>query len=138
MRRRPEEALVDTHALLWWLAGDVRRLGREARRFLERMDAGLAVASVAAISLVEISEAVQRGRVRLAESFPRFVDRLERTPSRYRVAPLTSRIVVRAHDLHGIPERADRLIAATAADLELPLLTRDPAIAAAGGCEALW
>jgi PIN domain nuclease of toxin-antitoxin system len=134
----PREAVLDTHALLWWLTGERRRIGRAAQRFLERMDSGMAIAVITTMSLVEVGEAVQRGRIRLAEPFTDFVDRLERTPARYRVAPLSAAIVRRAHDLFSIPERADRLIAATAIDLALPLVTRDPEIAEVSRCDLLW
>jgi predicted nucleic acid-binding protein len=43
----------------------------------------------------------------------------------------SSRRVARAHELFGIAERGDRLIAATAAVLDYPLITRDPEIIAA-------
>jgi predicted nucleic acid-binding protein len=43
-----------------------------------------------------------------------------------------------AQRLYAIAERGDRLIAATAATLDLPQITRDPQIAAAAGVECLW
>lgn len=51
---------------------------------------------------------------------------------------LTWEIVQRAEDLLVIPERGDRLIAATALELDYPLITRDPEIAAATGLELIW
>jgi len=45
---------------------------------------------------------------------------------------------VRAHELHAIPERGDRRIAATALELGYPLVTRDAEIAAVIGTEQLW
>jgi predicted nucleic acid-binding protein len=47
-------------------------------------------------------------------------------------------IVMKAEELYAIRERGDRLIAATAAVLDLPLITRDPEIANAAGVELLW
>ncbi len=134
----PEIAVLDTHALIWWIDGRVRQLGRRARTFLERVDVGTAVACVPAIALVELGEAIQRGVFALDEPFDAFVARLDSTPSRYQVIPLTTAIVVRAHELYSIPERGDRLIAATARELGYPLVTRDPEIAAAIGGEHLW
>lgn len=134
----PEIAVVDTHALIWWLCGDARRLGKTARSFTQRVDAGMAVACVPAIALVELSEAVARGRVTLFEPFDAFVRRLDSTPSRYQVVPLSAGVVRRAHDLFAVPERGDRLIAATAQELGVPLVTRDPALARAIGERAVW
>lgn len=134
----PEIAVVDTHAFIWWLTDTRRRLGRRARAFFDSVDRGEAVVSVPAMVLVELGEAVQYGDVSLSESFGHFVDRLALTPSRYHLVPLTPEIVVRSQDLFSIAERGDRLIAATAAQLDYPLITRDPAIAAAGGVRHVW
>jgi hypothetical protein len=51
---------------------------------------------------------------------------------------ITPAIVTRAHHLFAIPERGDQLIAATAAELGDPLLTRDPEIVAAIAGNHLW
>lgn len=136
--KAPRHAVLDTHALIWWLAGRLRSLGRTARAFVDRVDAGDAVAHVPSLVLVELSEAIRRGSVSLGEPFELFVQRLEHTPSRYRVVPLDASIVTRSHALHTIPERGDRIIAATAAHLGLPLVTRDPAIAKASGVDLVW
>ncbi len=134
----PEIAVTDTHALIWWLTDTRRRLGKCANAFFERVDQGRAVVCIPTIVLVELDEAVHFGDISLAEPFPRFIERLELTPSRYRIVPLTPAIVTRAHELFAIPERGDRLIAATAAELDQPLITRDPEIAAAIGGEQVW
>lgn len=134
----PEIAVTDTHALIWWLTDRPKRLSRRARRFFEAVDGGRAVVCVPTITLVELSEAVQDGDLSLGEPFETFVARLELTPSRYQVVPLTAAIAARAHDLFAIPERGDRLIAATAAQLGYPLVTRDPEIVAVIGGDHVW
>lgn len=133
-----EIAVTDTHALIWWITDQRRRLGKQANAFFSRVDAGQAVVCIPTITLVELDEAILDGDLTLGETFPTFVERLETTPSRYQVISLTPAIVIRAHAFFSIPERGDRLIAATAAELGYPLITRDPAIVAAIGGEHLW
>lgn len=136
--RMPRHAVLDTHALIWWLVGRTKTLGRSARSFVQRVDAGEAVAHVPSMALVELGETVQRGLVTLNEPFEAFVQRLDRTPSRYRVVPLDAAIVSLAHQLQAIPERGDRLVAATALHLGFPLVSRDPEIGRVLGQEVLW
>ena len=138
MANLPEIAVTDSHALIWWITDQRRLLGRRAAAFFDRVDAGGAVVCIPTVVLVELDEAIQSGDVTLAEPFPGFIERLQLTPSRYQVVPLTAPIVVRAHALFAVPERGDRLIAATAAELEYPLITRDPLIVRAIAGEHLW
>lgn len=138
MVKIPEIAVTDTHGLIWWITGQPRLLGRKAAAFFERVDGGAAVVCIPSLVLVELDEAVVYGDVVLDEPFPDFVERLVLTPSRYQVVDLTPEVVVRAHELFAIPERGDRLIAATAAVLGYPLITRDPEIVAAIGGNHLW
>jgi PIN domain nuclease of toxin-antitoxin system len=130
-------AVVDTHALIWALSGQRKRLGRAARRLIERADRGQAALYVPAIALVEVGEAEHRGAIRLNAGFDSWVEGLFST-GRYHPADLTASIVRRAQTLFSIPERSDRLIAATALELDVPLVTRDPEIAEAAGVELIW
>ncbi len=131
-----EIAVTDTHALLWWATGRSQRLGRKARRVFERVDAGKAVVYVPALSLVEVGDAAHRGLVRLQGGTLEWLKRLLGS-GRYVPAALDAEVVVLAEELRGIRERTDRLIAATAIHLDLPLMTRDPSIAAAG-VSVIW
>jgi predicted nucleic acid-binding protein len=54
------------------------------------------------------------------------------------VADLTADVVEAGHELYGISERSDRLIAATALVLGLPLITRDPEISAQSRIQTIW
>jgi PIN domain nuclease of toxin-antitoxin system len=134
-------AVTDTHALIWAATGRSRRLGRSARRLFalaEKRTANVAI-YVPTISLVEISEAVERNRISLKLSFSRWIESLF-AAGPYVAADLTSEVVAAAHDLRAIPERRDRLIAATAMVLGCDLITRDPEITRAmrGRVKVLW
>lgn len=130
-------AVTDTHALIWASTGVVRKLGTRARKFFERVDAGQAALYVPTVAFVEMAEAVQAGRVQLAIPFTQWMQAVLDT-KRYLAAELTVEIVSRAEALYAIPERNDRLIAATALVLGVPLITRDPKIAAVIGEDHIW
>ena len=130
-------AVLDAHTLIWAAAAARRLLGRRARAFVDRVEAGRASAYVPTIALVEIGEAVRRGKVTFAEGFDRWAEGLAAS-GRYHVVDLTLPIVQKAQELFEIPERGDRLVAATAIVLDCPVVTKDPSIAQAAGVDALW
>lgn len=132
-----EIAVADTHALIWYAMGRRAKLGANARDFFDLVKEGRAAVYVPTITLVELLEAEHRGDVELVGGGEAWARGLLGSGSFFE-APLTAEIVLRAQELYSIPERGDRLIAATAAHMDLPLITRDPEIAQAGGVEILW
>ncbi len=133
----PPLAVTDTHALIWAIDGNRKRLGKHARRQFENADVGRCSIYIPAIALVELGEACHRERVTLSLAFEEWT-RLAFASGKYHEAELTAEVVYVAQRLYAIAERGDRLIAATAVTLDLPLITRDPQIAAAAGVECLW
>jgi len=132
-----EIAVTDTHPLVWYAQGHHRRLGSTARRIFDAAELGQAVIYVPTLSLVEVGEGLRRGTVRVGDSFSGWAEKLFSSRSFISV-DLTRDVVQRAEELYAIPERGDRLIAATAAHLGFPLITRDPEIARAAGVDVVW
>ena len=130
-------AVTDTHALMWYAGGKARKLGREALRLYRLAAEGQVQIHVPALCVVEVFEQVRRGRYRLRHSPQEWLRLLESSGS-FTIAPLGADVVLAAESLYDIPERTDRLIAATARALNLPLITRDAAIARAADVEAVW
>jgi predicted nucleic acid-binding protein len=124
--------------LFWVVKGQLKRLGRDARRFFESVDSGESVLLIPTMVLVEIGEAAHRNKVGFAGQ--RFADWLVTiaTIPNYQILPLTLDVVLIAESLHTIPERGDRLIAATAMVHGCPLITRDPEIARVADLPLLW
>lgn len=130
-------AVTDTLALIWYATGPQRKLGRGARRVFERAERGDAVVYIPTLVLVELAEAMRRGVIRADVGFSRWSERLL-DGRRFVAADLTAAVVREAEGLYSIPERGDRLVAATAVHLGCPLLTKDPAIARIRTVTTVW
>ena len=124
--------VCDTQCLLWYVTQD-RRLPKIARTAFEQAKEGVAQVLVPSIVLVEVVFLAERQRVPrpiLAQLMA-----LSDMPSAgVCVIPLDLAVarVVADFGPSAVPELADRIIAATARALNLPLLTTDPAIVASG------
>ncbi len=129
--------VADTHAVLWFFAGEVRRLGCRARRVLETADGVSVGIVVSAISLWEIAQLADARRIRLPVGYTAWCDHLEKLPGIH-VEPLLRDDVEMARSLAALPDPSDRLISGTALRLRAPLLTGDRRIAASGRVPVLW
>jgi len=129
--------VTDTQCLLWYLTND-RRLPRVAQRVFQTVDRGYAQVLVPSIVLIEAIFLAQRRR--MAETTLSELMLLSEDPgASLCVVPLDMAVVRAAKDFGpaAVPELPDRIIAATARALGVPLLTTDPAIAASGLVEVV-
>lgn len=130
-------AVTDSHALIWYAMGPSRKLGRRARGLFARAESGQATIYVPSLVLVEIAEAVRRGVIVCEGGFSRWAERLLAS-GHFPSADLSADVVLEAEALYAIPERGDRLIAATAAHLDVPLITNDPAMTRVPSIRTIW
>lgn len=108
-------AVFDTHAWVWFCAGDKRMASWQD--FSGRI-------ILSAISLWEVSMLAEKGRLALEPDVQTWLTLNSAFP--IEIEPLTIRICAesaRLNNFHGDP--ADRLIVATALSLGLPLVTTD-------------
>lgn len=124
--------LLDTHVLLW-LVLEPRRLTRLATRALDTRRL------LADISLREVAAVERAGRMAFDEPVSEWLtDALEQFE--VEVVPITPQIAARsvriAQNFHGDP--ADQLIAATAIELDVALVTADEALRAAPTIRTIW
>ncbi|HKV25049.1 MAG TPA: PIN domain-containing protein [Candidatus Acidoferrum sp.] len=93
---------------------------------------------ISAVSLVEVLYLVERGRI-AADAFERFVRVMGQDNPAFKVFPLDYNVAgaLRSIPRDVVPDMPDRIIAATALHLGLPLVTRDRRLQAAG-IQTIW
>ena len=130
-------AVVDTHAAIWYLL-DLDRLSQRVYSLIDGAAASGFPTYISAVSLVEVVYLVERGRI-LADAFEIFERQLEQKNPAFTVVPLDRQIAstLRSIPRSVVPDMPDRIIAATALHLRLPLVTRDRRLQTAG-IETIW
>ena len=132
-------AVADTHALLWYVVGRTEKLGIRALKAFEgvQRNDGSALIHIPTIVLSECLSIFESGRVRIQQRFDDWVQQLDR--HRYfSIEELRTQTILKSFELPLIRDPFDRMIVATALDLELPLISADLEIRETGYVEILW
>lgn len=125
-------AVADTHALIWYIFGD-DRLSPAAREFIEESAASGDQVAFSSITLAEIIYLSEKGRIssraldRLLETIASEDSVLVEIPFDHSVA-----LALRQIPREQVPDLPDRIIAATAFYLAVPLISRDRRIQISG------
>jgi PIN domain nuclease of toxin-antitoxin system len=126
--------VLDTHAWIWYAAKS-DKLSEAASRALE----GVKILLVSAISVWEVAMLVSKGRLGFDRDVDRWVTEALALP-KIRLEPLTPSISIRSTrlpgTLHGDP--ADRIIAATAVERGVPLVTKDTQLRRYLNLKTIW
>ena len=126
--------ILDTHVFVWWAASRAK-VSPRARRAIEK-DRQPAICD---ISLWEVAKLVSLGRLKMDRDVEVWLDQaveetgLEVIPIDAAIAARSNRI---AANFHGDP--ADQLIAATALERGVPLVTADEKLLASSALKAVW
>ncbi len=131
--------VLDTHVILWWQEGG-ERLSKVASREIARAEK----VYLSPISFWEIATLLRKARIELdRDPYQWTLDLLEEDP--VLLAPISAQVGVRAGLLESgqFPgDAADRILCATAAELNLPLVTKDQTIRtfarSTKGFKAIW
>lgn len=129
--------VLDTHALVWWAAGDAQ-LSRAARDAIEAEGQDGQIL-VSAISAWEVAMLAKAGRLALTMDAEAWLDTVAQVPA-IRFVPVDVRISVQSVDLPGEfhKDPADRIIVATARHHSVPLVTADLKIRDYPHVQTIW
>ncbi len=121
-------AVADTHALIWYLYDD-KRLSAKARRFFDETAERGDQIGFSAISLIEIVYLVERGRIN-PNTLELLLQVLESEGAALIELPVDHAVATALRDVswESVPDMPDRIIAATALGLDVPVISRDEKI----------
>ena len=129
--------VLDTHALIWW-ADESPKLTKKARQ------AAAAAARrrelvASAMSIFEVITLERRGRINLKIPVTEWLNSLRTLPE-LTIQPVTDEIAERAGGFGDVfpGDPADRLIAATALVLDVPLITADTKLHGVPSLTTIW
>jgi PIN domain nuclease of toxin-antitoxin system len=130
-------AVSDTHTVIWYLANDTR-LSATARGIFENAAQQGHQIALSSITLVEMVYLVEKGRIS-AEHFTRLAVELGGSGSLLVEIPVSLAIAraLSRVDVAQIADMPDRIIAATALHLNVPVISRDAKIRTAS-LSTIW
>ena len=130
--------VADTHALIWYLC-DTSKLSAVASSALDGAINTNNPIYISAISLVEIVYLIEKGRLP-SEVLTRIFNALDAPDVGLAVTALDRNISekLRQIDRAIVPDMPDRIIAATALHLAIPLVTRDNKIQNLTIIQTIW
>jgi PIN domain nuclease of toxin-antitoxin system len=129
--------VADTHAAVWYLL-NAKSLSFNAQRAMDEAVAAGDAVYVSSISLVEVVYLVEKGKLPTVV-LDRLTNALSQPDSGFVIAPLNLSVALAVLQIsrETVPDMPDRIIAATALDLGLRLVTRDSKISKTG-VETVW
>lgn len=131
-----DQFLLDTCVLIWWAAGEKKKISEPIRQAVGNPTAAVSVGS---ISVAEIARLAERRRIQLTSHWKIWF-RQAAASNGWSVLPATWEIMEEAYSLpdpfHGDP--ADRILVATARLHRLALVTPDERILKYPHVDTLW
>lgn len=128
---------TDTHALVYHVMGQSRKLGRRARVVFDRVERGLDTLLIPFTVLEEVMLLSEAGKVRLPLPFRDLVVSFTRAEN-FELGVNDSQLLLEAAALTGIKDPYDRMIVAQARVAGLPLITGDDVVQNSGLVRTVW
>lgn len=130
--------IADTHTIIWYLR-EPNRLSELALLSLDNAIKEGNLIHVSAISVIEVTFLVEKNRLPQV-ALERLITELSHTETGFNIIPIDLDIAQSMQQIPRqlVPEMPDRIIAATALYLRLPLITRDLKIQSLPNIQTIW
>ncbi|MEK8016166.1 MAG: PIN domain-containing protein [Candidatus Parabeggiatoa sp.] len=125
--------VTDTMAMILRL--EKRKMSQNAKSLFQSTEAGETFIYIPSMVFAEILYLSEKNRIKA--SLDNVENYLKQYPH-FQEYPLTFSVLKTSAKINDIPERHDRLIAATALSLNLALITNDPIIEASAFVHTVW
>ncbi|MEK6589654.1 MAG: PIN domain-containing protein [Nitrospinota bacterium] len=119
-----EKYVIDTQALIKFLNGQ-KVINDKINEILRMADEGKNIIIIPSVVLFEIGYLHEKGKIPISL---KDIEDIVNNSINYTEERLSMSIIKTAFEIKDIPELHDRLIAGTAKNLNLPLITHDPVI----------
>ncbi len=129
--------VADTHTALWYLFGDPR-LSATAKAFIDQAAVDRRSIEISPISLAEIVYLVEKNRIPTS-ALEDLEAALENENHVFKEAPFTKEVVKVLHRVSSedVPDMPDRVVAATALYLGVPVISKDRRIQTSS-VQSIW
>lgn len=132
-----DDIVIDTHIAIWYFA-DASQLSKPAETAIDNAEAN-GIIFVSAITIVELIYLTEKGKIP-PDVLDLLRDALDDPTTAFRLIETSREVADEVENIprQTVPEMPDRIIAATALHLNLPLVTKDHKIQALQNIQTIW
>lgn len=129
--------LTDTHPLVWYSTNKHSQLSRKVLSAFQKADESETVIYISAVTFWEIALLNNLGKIKLNETFNHWAKALLEKNG-FEIVPLEPPIISQSVGFNFNDDSFDKVIVASAIELDVALITRDWAITESNLVEIYW
>lgn len=132
-----DEIIIDTHIVIWYFA-DPTELSKLAENAIDKSEIN-GIIYVSSITIVELIYLIEKNKIP-ADVLDSLRNALDDSTTAFRLIELSREIADKLENIsrQTVPDMPDRIIAATALQLNLPLVTKDHKIQKLQSIQTIW